>query len=184
MPEYRRPWVPGATYFVTIVTYRRQSRFVDDATAQLWRGALSDASKQKPFKVVAGVILPDHLHLILELPPGIDDLSSRLGLAKANFTKTLGAATSNSKSRAKHREADVWQRRFFDHMIRDEQDFISHMDYVHYNPVKHGHAECPKDWKWSSFKHWVERGAYTLEWACKRTGEPPNFTAIKDSVGE
>ena len=183
MPEYRRPWVPGATYFITIVTHDRHERFRDDTVVALWRAALVQAMKLKPFKVIAGVALPDHVHLIVELPPGVVDLSSRIGLAKALFTKSVKAPRSVSPSRHKHREADIWQRRFFDHLIRDDDDFIAHMDYLHYNPVKHGHVKCPKDWPWSSFHHWVTQGAYPTNWCCSNH-ERPDFKSIEDTVGE
>lgn len=184
MPEYRRPWVPGATYFVTIATHQRRKRFVDDATVQLWREAIARAMQAKPFKVIAAVILPDHIHLIIELPPGMVDLSIRIGLAKALFTKSLVAPPSASPSRRRRHESDVWQRRFYDHMIRDENDFIAHMDYVHYNPVRHGCVKCPKDWPWSSFRNWAMRGAYPMDWGCPGLGAAPDFKSIEHTLGE
>jgi len=184
MPLYRRPWVPGATYFITLVTHQRYKRFADDAVVQLWRDALVKAKQSKPFKLIAAVVLPDHVHLIVELPPGCVDLSSRIGLAKALFTKSLAVPLSTSHSRRKHREADIWQRRFWDHMIRDDDDFIAHMDYLHYNPVKHGYVNCPKDWPWSSFNHWVQRGTYPQNWCCSNHNDPPDFKSIGNSVGE
>lgn len=184
MPEYRRPWVPGATYFITIVTHERHARFIDDGVVTHWRNALARAMEQKPFKIIAGVVLPDHVHLIVELPPGVVDLSSRIGLAKKLFTQAISAPPSESPSRRKHREADIWQRRFFDHLIRDEDDFIAHMDYLHYNPVKHGHVNCPGDWPWSSFHHWAKQGAYPMNWCCASQANPPDFSSIKETVGE
>ncbi len=185
MPEYRRPWIAGATYFITIVTYRRRKLFVNEPRIDQWRGALAAAKATKPFDVLAGVILHDHMHLMLSLPRGDRDISTRIGHAKAIFTKSIGGGRSTSSaSRRIHRESDVWQRRFFDHAIRDEDDFIAHMNYLHYNPVKHGYVECPKDWAWSSFAHWVRIGAYQRDWGCPRLGPPPDFSEIEDHVGE
>ncbi len=184
MPEYRRPWIFGGTYFVTIVTYRRRAIFRDAAAVHRWREALRQVIAEKPFELHAGVVLPDHIHLLVALPSHDDDLSTKIGRAKALFTKATPRPASQIPSRREHREADVWQRRFYDHLIRDEDDYLRHLEYIHYNPVKHGHATRPRDWPWSSFHRWVSLGAYPLDWGCGN--EPPrsDFAQVENTAGE
>lgn len=141
--------------------------------------------RERPFELDAGVVLPDHVHLIMALPNNDADVSSRIGCAKAMLTKAIGANQSEtSPSRHRHREADVWQRRFFDHLIPDEADYISRIDYIHYNPVKHGYVNCPKDWPHSSFHRWVENGTYSQNWGCAHSGIAPDFSNIENHTGE
>ena len=178
MPEYRRPWVLGGTYFITIVTYRRRELFISEEAVERWRIALRQAQAERPFEVHGGVVLPDHLHLLISLPSSDDDVSSRIGRAKALLTRMLAHELNQ------RHEADVWQQRFFDHLIRDEADYATHLDYIHYNPVKHGLVACPRDWPWSSFHHWVRVGAYPLEWCCGNHLPPDHFAAIEALGGE
>ena len=137
------------------------------------------------------MVLPDHLHWLIELPPGSADFSSRIGMIKAAFTRTLSPPDHEqqptSASRRRRREGMVWQRRFWEHTIRDERDFEMHMNYVHYNPVKHGHATCPHLWPYSSFSRWVREGLYPADWACVCDGRartPPDFDEIATTTGE
>lgn len=124
---------------------------------QLWRRSLQDAQSQFPFKVAAGVVLPDHVHLIIALPREDADLSKRIGIAKAAFTRRIKAPISNTNaSRRKHRETDVWQRRFYERMMGDEDEYNAFFDYLRYNPVKHGYVKCPDDWPHSSFRYWAD----------------------------
>jgi len=159
MPEYRRMDAPGGTFFLTIVTYERTPLFTERANVELLRTIIGSVQRERPFVFPGAVILPDHLHFIWELPASDTDFSTRVGLLKARFTKALGDQPATRGrvlvSRRRHRERSVWQRRFWEHTIRDEQDFETHMDYMHYNPVKHGLARCPHAWPYSSFHHWV-----------------------------
>lgn len=167
------------------MTYRRQRLFSNPLIVDLWRQALATAIREKPFDLQAGVVLPDHIHLVIGLPKGDADISSRVGRAKTLLTKSLGSRrTAANPSRQRHRESSVWQRRFFDHVIRDERDYALRIDYVHYNPVKHGYVRCPKDWPYSSFERWVERGVYPSDWGCPGLGVVSDFKQIEDSVGE
>lgn len=185
MPTYKRLWVPGGTYFVTIVTHHRQPVFADELNVTQWRHALAYMIHDMPSTVLAGVVLHDHVHVMIALPQADSNLSSRIGRAKAAFSRTYGStgATQNP-SRHKHRESEIWQRRFHDHLIRNDNDFQMHLDYIHYNPVKHGYVKCPSQWKHSSFKHWVDRKVYDPHWACNSSSTMPNFDDIAHTVGE
>jgi putative transposase len=162
MPQYRRPWLAGS-YFVTIVTYHRRRLFTNETTVERWRKALAQTKREWPFDVNAAVVLPDHVHLIVTLPTNDGELSKRIGRAKALFTKRyreVKTASAPSPARRRQREADLWQRRFYDHWIRDESEYEGCFDYVHYNPVHHGRVSRPIDWPWSSFHHWLHQRVY------------------------
>jgi putative transposase len=144
-----------------------------------------------PFEIPAAVVLPDHLHFIWTLPRGDDNYSKRIGRMKVEFTRALrgkdNLPTNVSLSRKKHRESDVWQRRFWEHTIDDENEFERYFDYIHYNPVKHGLVSCPHKWTHSSFSTWVAKGVYDLAWGCcceDRLPEKFDFSDIEDKTGE
>ncbi|MDD2892372.1 MAG: transposase [Halothiobacillaceae bacterium] len=156
MSNYRRVYVVGGVYFFTLVTYRRRYVFVDDARVETLRSALRNLMEQRPFIIDAMVVLPDHVHCIWRLPPDDADYSSRWREVKKFCTRSLRAQDG----------APLWQRRFWEHTIRDQDDWRRHLDYIHYNPVKHGYVSCAKDWRWSSFQNAVARGWYTRDWGC------------------
>lgn len=169
MPDYRRMFAEGGTFFITIVTHQRVRIFDSPQAVQLLRNVLGQVRGERPFELLGAVVLPDHLHWLIRLPEGDSDYSSRVGRIKALFTKqwrSVAVAKPLNASRQKHREGSVWQRRFWEHTIRDEDDFASHLDYIHYNPVKHELASCPHIWPYSSFADWVDRGYYDLDWCC------------------
>lgn len=170
MPNYRRAYIPGGTYFFTLVTYCRRPLFKPLYNIQLLRIAVAKVKAEKPFKIVAAVILPDHIHFIWQLPPGDSNYSQRISRLKVLFTRAYKSQNPSnieiSASRHRHRESDIWQRRFWEHLIRDEADLQQHLDYIHYNPVKHELVSCPHLWEYSSFSRWVNRGRYTLDWGC------------------
>jgi putative transposase len=126
----------------------------------------------------------------MELPSGDSDFSTRVGKIKSRFTRQLGDAVDPmtlSASRSKRHERAVWQRRFWEHTIRDDRDLEAHVESIHYNPVKHGHASCPHAWAHSSFHRWVRKGRCRVDWACTCNGrcvKPPNFGAMAKTVGE
>ena len=191
MPKYLRSYVPGGSYFLTLVTYDRNPVFRAPGNISRLRSALRSVKSEMPFEIVGAVMLPDHLHFIWSLPTGDEDFSSRVGRLKALFTKSLPAASppeqNISISRRKHRESNVWQRRFWEHTLRDEEDLQIHLDYIHYNPVKHGYVQCPHLWSASSFHHWVKNGGYTADWCCTcnhRYPKIPDFASIESHVGE
>jgi putative transposase len=167
MSRYRRAKVGGATYFFTVVTYRRQPLLIRPDVMDALREALRSVQQAHPFDVDATVILPDHLHAIWTLPEGDADFGARWGMIKRHVSKTVGGtgAASLTDSMKARREYGLWQRRFWEHLIRDDEDYARHMDYIHYNPVRHGYAKCPADWPHSSFHRCVARGIYPPDWA-------------------
>lgn len=169
MPDYRRWYVPGGTYFFTVVSYRRAPFLCCDAARPFLHAAIDRERQDRPFEIRAIVLLPDHLHTLWTLPPHDADYSTRWSAIKAEFTRNwlaLGGGEGDV-SVAERREGrrGVWQPRFREHTIRDEDDFENHFDYIHYNPVKHGHARAPKDWPWSTFHKYVRLGIYPANWA-------------------
>jgi putative transposase len=140
---------------------------------------------------LAFVLLPDHFHCIWKLPDNDSDFSIRLGCIKKEFTQLWmakgGEELAVSSARKKHHERGIWQKRFWEHTIRDEKDLIRHVNYIHYNPVKHSLVNCPHQWPFSSFHCWAKEGYYNQDWLCDcgvKKLKPPRFDEIKDTVGE
>lgn len=168
MPRYLRPKSAGGTFFFTVVTFDRRKILTLDISRQFLSNAITEVQTQFPFSIEAWVLLPDHLHAIWTLPDGDTDYSKRWGLIKAKFSKKGKAffhvePTANP-SRIKRRETTIWQRRFWEHGIRDEQDLQNHLDYIHYNPVTHGLVNSVRDWPYSSFHRYVREGFYPEHW--------------------
>ena len=160
MTEYRRFKYPGATWFFTVnLTERQNNRLLIDPI-DLLRAAFTYVKNKHPYKIDAIVILPEHLHCILTLPEGDGNFSTRWGLIKAYFSRNIEKGERISKSRVKRGERGLWQRRFWEHLIRDEIDYQQHIDYIHWNPVKHGWVQYVKDWPHSSFHRYVNQGIY------------------------
>jgi len=168
MSNYRRAHEDGATYFFTVVTYRRQPILLRPEVLDPLRDAFRNVRQTRPFKLDAVVILPDHPHAIWTLPPGNADFGARWGMIKRHVSKTVDepATVPMSASMKARREYGLWQRRFWEHLIRNDDDYARHMDYIHFNPVKHGYAKSPADWPHSSFRKFVEQGIYSMDWAC------------------
>lgn len=166
MPDYRRARC-GSTYFFTVVTYKRLPILCKDESRTALGEAIREVRAERPFEAKAWVLLPDHLHCIWELPEGDTDYSVRWALIKKGFTRRMKGRLEIPKpslSRIRRREATVWQRRFWEHQIRDEADFSAHCDYIHYNPVRHGLTNSAKNWKYSTFHRYVEVGLYPEDW--------------------
>ncbi len=166
MPDYRRVYLQGGTYFFTVVTYERRPVFGNDAAVDLLWQCFQRTMALRPFTMDAYAILPDHLHAIWTLPDGDADFSKRWQAIKATFSLRYGRSVVGdvSKSMRGKGEKGVWQRRFWEHLIRDESDFERHCDYIHYNPIKHGLVRSPLDWKHSSFGDFVAKGLYDPDW--------------------
>jgi putative transposase len=162
MVGYRRNLVPGRTYFFTVVLEDRRSSLLVEKIASL-RHAFRVVRAERPFKVDAIVILPDHLHAILTLPEGDSDYSGRWRKIKSRFTRQVVADGLQAKRNGRGEYA-LWQRRFWEHTIRDETDFARHVDYIHYNPIKHGLVERVSDWPHSSFQRYVTSGVLPEDW--------------------
>ncbi len=153
MSNYRRHHVPGGRYFFTVVTRNRRPLFDTEPRVAILRNAFRKVKRRHPFRIEAIVVLPDHLHAIWQLPEGDSDFSARWREIKKAVTRELrGTAES------------IWQPRFWEHWLRDERDWRRHIDYIHYNPVKHGLASSPLDWPWSSFRQAVAKGWYEADW--------------------
>lgn len=169
MSRYRRANTSGATYFFTVVTYRRRELLCNDHVRTALREAITKIRRQHPFVIDAWVLLSDHVHTIWTLP--LDDacFSLRWQQIKRSVTLACGEQLHKTEwmndSKTKHRESTLWQRRYWEHQIRNEADFERHMDYLHYNPVKHSLVEQAKDWPYSSFHRYVEAGVYGKNWA-------------------
>jgi len=168
MPEYRRARIEGGTYFFTLVTYARLPILTRPECRELLRESWKAVCDRHPFKTVAVCLLPDHLHCLWKLPEGDCDYSLRWKEIKRLFTKgyleRVGPGRERNASRVRQGEAAIWQRRFWEHVIRDEEDFARHLDYIHFNPVKHGFVERAADWPWSSFHRYVRQGWYEVGW--------------------
>ncbi|MGI9477216.1 MAG: REP-associated tyrosine transposase, partial [Hyphomicrobiaceae bacterium] len=165
---------PGATYFFTLVTFQRRHLFSNDTNVDRWHRAVEAVRQKRAFTVEAEVILPDHIHLMWTLPPNDADYATRIRLAKTRFTKSLPRReTTTVASRAAKRESNVWQRRYWEHTIRNESDFITHLDYIHFNPVHHGLVTHALDWQWSSLRCWIGRGVYDQRWGSQDMMQTP-----------
>jgi putative transposase len=168
MSEYHRWLVPGATYFFTVVTYERRRVLQSEEAAHLLGEVMREVRHGLPFHTVAMVVLPDHLHCVWSLPPDDLDFSMRWKRIKREFTVRWRASAESvrevSRSRQSKGERGVWQRRFWEHLVRDEGDLERCCDYIHYNPVKHGYAASPAGWRWSTFPRFVQAGDYPPDW--------------------
>jgi putative transposase len=166
MPEYQRFYLHGGTYFFTVVTYRRYPIFSNDASVKLLQDCFNSTIEKLSFRIDALVILPDHLHTIWTLPENDSDYSTRWKLIKALFSKRYNFIPVKRlpDSRNSKGESGIWQRRFWEHHIRDNKDYERHCDYIHYNPVKHGFVKSPSEWTSSSFRDFVNNGFYDKNW--------------------
>lgn len=169
MSRYRRSLTRGATYFFTVATYRRRPLLLDARVRSVLRAAIEDVRKVLPFEIDAWVLLPDHLHAIWTLPENDSAYGKRWGLIKSRVSRECreltGRSVLRSQSRIDRREIDFWQRRFWEHQIGDDGDFEHHVDYIHYNPVKHGLANRVSEWPYSTYHRYVADGIYPDDWA-------------------
>jgi putative transposase len=184
--EYRRAFVPGGSFFFTLVPAGRKPVLADAEAVAVLRAAFRNVMAKRPSRIDAMVVLPDHLHCIWTLPPPDSDFATRWRLVKTWFTKhrgsgqrdeTVGHASpaiaagnltrrtiASNHSRRRQGEQDVWQRRYWEHVVRDAEDFRHHVEFIHYDPVKHGHVACPIDWEFPSFETYAEAGLYARDW--------------------
>ena len=173
MSNYRRWYVPGGTYFFTVVTYHRRRFLTDDISREHLRSAIRKVRSENPFRMVALVLLPDHLHTVWTMPASDANYSTRWRKIKSEFTdsylKAGGIEASVSASRKRRNERGIWQRRFWEHWIRDEADLKRCVDYIHWNPRKHKLVARVQDWPYSTFHQFVAQGEYTIDWG----GEDP-----------
>ena len=158
MSDYRRARLPGGAYFFTVVAYERRPLFQEAANVALLRQAFAWTKARRPFSIDAIVVLPDHLHSVWRLPEGDADYSGRWRAIKQFVSREIDAPLSSRGEKL------VWQRRFWEHLIRDDDDWRRHLDYIHYNAVRHGLVDAPEDWPYSSFTAALEKGWYAPGW--------------------
>lgn len=164
MPNYRRAFVPGGTWFFTVNLLERKNNDLLIREVDLLRETVRAVRQRHPFHIDAWVVLPEHMHAVWTLPPGDTDFSKRWRLIKSSFSRALPKTEYRSNVRKASGERGIWQRHFWEHLIRDEKDFERHVDYVHVNPVKHGLVTQVSQWPYSSFHRYVEKGVYPENW--------------------
>ncbi|PKM43316.1 MAG: transposase [Gammaproteobacteria bacterium HGW-Gammaproteobacteria-1] len=165
MPNYRRSHAPGAIYFFTLATLGRKPILMEDPVRVALRHAIQQVRVLFPFVIDGWVLLPDHMHCLWCLPEGDADFGKRWGMIKRLVTRELGCRGDLvSLSRRTRHEGSLWQRRFWEHQIRDEADYSRHLDYLHWNPVKHGYVQRVVDWPYSSFHRYVREGVLPVAW--------------------
>ncbi len=172
MPDYRRNRVPGGSYFFTVNLLDRRSDLLVNHI-DLVRACVDRVRHLMPFHIDAWVVLPDHMHAVWTLPQGDANFSRRWQAIKMAFVKGIEPAELLSISRRVRGERGVWQRRFWEHTIRDERDYAAHIDYVHFNPVKHGLAASAAAWPYSTFHRAVARGQYPSSWSAEGSDDGP-----------
>ena len=165
MSNYRRAWRKGGTYFFTVNLLERYQNDLLVRHIDVLRQVVKDVKRKHPFIIHAWVVLPEHMHCVIELPEGDDDFATRWRLIKTGFSKAMPKTERLSAVRVKRGERGIWQRRFWEHLIRDERDFAAHIDYVHINPVKHGCVGRVQDWQYSTFHRYVTQGIWPNDWA-------------------
>jgi putative transposase len=174
MTNYRRNFVAGASFFFTVNLADRRQRLLIERI-DLLRAAFKRVRRRHPFTIEAIVVLPEHLHTIWTLPEGDADFALRWRQIKSAFARQVPTGERVSSSRADKSERGVWQRRYWEHTLRDEEDFARHADYIHFNPVKHGHVKRVKDWPYSSFHRLVRLGLYPDDWAGDQADSDSGF---------
>jgi putative transposase len=191
MPNYRRAFRRGGTFFLTLVTEGRSPIFLVENARLMLRDAIERCRTLRPFSLNAIVLLPEHLHILITLPENDADFSRRVASIKSHFTRSYlaGGGVEQARSSSRHRQGarGVWQRRFWEHTITDGDDLRRHYDYVHYNPVKHKHVTCPHAWPHSSFHRFVAENRYERNWSCQCDGPvvaPMELDAIAKAAGE
>ncbi len=161
--RYRRANAAGGTFFFTVALAERKSRLLIEQV-DLLRGIVRNIKHHHPFEIVAMAVLPDHLHAVWRLPPDDADFPVRWSLIKSGFSRGIPRQEPIRPSRLAKRERGIWQRRYWEHQIRDDLDLQTHVNYIHYNPVKHGYVARAVDWPYSSIHRYIRMGALTENW--------------------
>ncbi len=161
--QYRRAFSPGGCYFFTLVTKNRRNLFVNHVMIDVLRDAFRMVKLKRPFEIDAIVVLPDHIHCVWTLPKGDADFATRWRLIKTWVTKHCNADMRQTSDP----EGGIWQHRYWEHLLRDATDYQYHVDYIHYNAVKHGLVSSPMDWPYSSFRRYVKAGLLPEDWGAE-----------------
>ena len=168
MSNYRRSDTPGGFYFFTVVTYRRRKILTEPESRVALREVIDSVRQSSPFVIDAWVLLPEHLHCLWTLPPCDKGFAKRWRMIKAGFSKQVRELFHReewmNETKIRRRESTIWQRRYWEHQIRNEEDYRRHMDYLHYNPVKHGLVKRVIDWPYSTFHRYMQQGVYSGDW--------------------
>ena len=164
MPNYRRAKITGATWFFTVNLLERHNNNLLIKEVALLKASIKKVYRAHPFEIIAWVVLPDHMHCLWKLPEGDTDYATRWRLIKSHFSKAIAPKEYRSPVRVKNGERGIWQRHYWEHWIRDEQDFQRHFDYIHRNPLKHGLVTRVSDWPYSTFHKYVKTGIYSESW--------------------
>jgi putative transposase len=162
--RYRRTWQAGGTYFFTVNLADRTSHLLVTEVNTL-RESVRKVKTRHPFAILAWVVMPDHLHVMWTLPEGDGDNATRWSLIKSGFSRNMSPGEQVTASRLRKGKRGIWQRRFWEHLITDETDLSRHFDYIHIDPVKHGHAQRASDWPYSSIHRYIRAGWITEDWA-------------------
>lgn len=169
MSSYRRMWVPGGTYFFTVNLADRSSSLLIERIDAL-RASVGDVMRTRPFASIAWVVLPNHMHALWVLPDGDADYATRWMRIKQGFCERVPQSERIPESRRRRNERGIWQRRYWEHLIRGERDLRNHIDYIHFNPVKHRYVSRVGDWPHSSFHRFVREGVLPADWSGESTG--------------
>ncbi|MEW6352849.1 MAG: transposase [Pseudomonadota bacterium] len=172
--RYRRADIAGGTYFFTVNLAERSRTLLFDYVDVL-RAVIQEVKRRHPFHIDAIVILSDHLHALWTLPADDRDYPTRWTLIKAGFSRHIAPNEQRNASRLSKGDRGVWQRRYWEHLIRDEQDYARHVDYIHYNPVKHGHVQRASDWPYSSIHQHIAAGLINKDWGVEGLDESGKF---------
>jgi putative transposase len=180
MSHYRRMHTEGGSYFFTVVSYQRKQILCDKPIRDALRDAIKVVQARYPFKIDAWSLMPDHLHCIWTLPEDDADYAKRWSIIKRKVSIVCAHQYKNDAcmmaSKEKRRESTIWQRRYWEHQIRDQNDFNRHVDYIHYNPVKHGLCEQPVEWPYSTLHREIKAGAYPSDWMVQNENfDPEDF---------
>jgi putative transposase len=155
-------------YFLTLVTHERRPILCSDLSRRILRQAIETVRANHPFEIRAIVLLPNHLHTLWRLPGEDGEFSMRVGLVKKGFTDAYllagGREGASTSSRDRHRVRGVWEKRFYEHTIRNYRGYKRHLDYIHFNPAKHGLVRLPREWPWSTFHAFLKKGEYHPDW--------------------
>jgi putative transposase len=163
MPRYLRAKIESGLFFFTVTLADRSSDALVRHIDRL-RHSYRSVQQRHPFETVAICVLPEHLHAVWSLPTGDADFPLRWSLIKSGFSRGLAGDAARAPSKIAKREKGIWQRRYWEHAIRNDKDLARHVDYIHFNPVKHGYVSRTCDWPHSSFHHYVARGLLPKDW--------------------
>ena len=168
--DYRRSNAKGGTFFFTVNLANRSSSILTD-NVQLLRDSVSKVRANHHFTIVAMVVLPEHLHAIWTLPIGDSNYPLRWSLIKSGFSRALSKSENINSSRKQKRERGIWQRRYWEHQIRNAEDLSRHIDYIHFNPVKHGYTDTAVNWPYSSIHRYIRQGVLPYNWSVDLRGD-------------